>query len=105
VDGINSYSELEYSNRRNPGPYHCVIFALGFTSRNTTKKKTDWEPLYILPLLLLLQTTVHKSLRAKSRDYFKEMDGWMNGIMLSIYDSFPITSLGPSLPLTSSLMT
>jgi len=51
-DGIIRQTEL-YSNRRNPGPYHCVILALGFTSRNTTKP--DWEPLYILPLLLPVQ--------------------------------------------------
>ena len=52
ADGIIRQTEL-YCNRRNPGPYHRVILALGFTSRNTTKP--DWEPLYILPLLLPVQ--------------------------------------------------
>jgi len=37
-DGIIRQTEL-YSNRRNPGPYHCVILALGFTSHNTTKTR------------------------------------------------------------------
>ena len=107
ADGIIRQTEL-YCNRRNPGPYHRVILALGFTSRNTTKP--DWEPLYILPLLLPVQYKTTNN-QEQNPGGIKEMHGWDNTKHDAVrrqHNSFPIPShhilreeAGPSLSLTS----